>query len=416
MIHNNLIMPVKDTEQSVWFESPRQSLAGMCFMSRRLTTLEFIERAEAVHGDYYDYSLVEYKSTHDKVKILCKLHGVFLQSPHDHIKGVGCPLCAIEKRNDIFWGESSLNFFDKAHLVHGDRYDYSLVEYKTATSKVVIICKKHGSFKQTPNGHLSGSGCPMCQRDALREYFQMELGEFIERAIVVHNNKYDYSLVEYVNAHTKVKIICPIHGEFIQEPNIHLKMGCGCPVCGKDRVREKRKLGKDNFIKRAIVVHGGKYDYSQVNYINEKTKVKILCHEHGVFMQTPTGHMSGKGCSKCKTSKGERRISMILENHNIKYVTQKPIKSIGGGGRYRYDFFIPDYNVFIEYHGKQHFVAVDLFGGENALMQLKKNDEYKKQYVIDNGFIFREYTYKDEWNYIETDILKTIKQCQPSAS
>ena len=129
----------------------------------------------------------------------------------------------------------------------------------------------------------------------------MTKDDFITRAIAVHGNKYDYSKVEYINSATKVCIICPEHGEFWQTPNCHLS-GNGCPKCAGNL-----KHSKDDFIKRSIAVNGNKYDYSKVEYINSKTKVCIICPEHGEFWQTPDSHYTGQGCPKCGIVKGSSK-------------------------------------------------------------------------------------------------------------
>ena len=113
------------------------------------------------------------------------------------------------KSNDEFIGE--------AQLIHHNKYDYSKVEYANNKTKVCIICPEHGEFWQTPSDHLNGKGCPQCAGNV-----RCDKDTFIEKAKHTHNDRYDYSKVEYVNAHTKVCIICPEHGEFWQTPNNHL--------------------------------------------------------------------------------------------------------------------------------------------------------------------------------------------------
>ena len=112
----------------------------------------------------------------------------------------------------------TINFIEKAKAVHGDKYDYSKVEYVKAKEKVCIICQEHGEFWQTPNNHLRGEGCPFCYGSK-----KLTTEEFISKAKQIHGNKYDYSNVNYVNKYTKVCIICPEHGEFWQKPSNHLK-------------------------------------------------------------------------------------------------------------------------------------------------------------------------------------------------
>jgi hypothetical protein len=278
-------------------------------MSRKLTKEEFVEKAREVHGYKYDYSKVEYKNATTKVCIICPVHGEFLQKPNYHTQGNGCPKCA-GKRMD------TKLFIEYAHKEHGDKYDYSKVVYKKSKDKVCIICPVHGEFYQTPNSHLQGQGCLKCGVKSRSKLNSKTDNIFIEQAKKVHNNKYDYSKVEYKNIHTKVCIICPDHGEFYQTPGSHLR-GVGCPKCSSTS-----KLTTEKFIEKAREVHGDKYDYSKVEYKNVRDKVCIICPEHGEFYQTPNTHFRGNGCSECSgkaklTTK--KFIEKAREVHNNKY-------------------------------------------------------------------------------------------------
>ena len=193
-------------------------------------------------------------------------------------------------------------FINKANKVHNGKYDYSKVEYVNAKTKICIICPEHGEFWQTPNNHLSGKGCALCANENKLHLYNKSNDKFISEAQMIHNGKYDYSKVEYVNAKTKICIICPEHGEFWQTPHNHLQ-GQGCPKCSPTL-----KLNKDVFIENSNKKHNGKYDYSKVKYINNRTKVCIICPEHGEFWQTPSNHMYGYGCAKCANS-------LNAENH-----------------------------------------------------------------------------------------------------
>lgn len=246
-------------------------------MKRILTTEEFIQKSIKIHENKYDYSLVEYKKSTKKIKIICQIHGIFEQTPNSHLScrkiGSGCPLC--NKGGNQLTLEK---FIKKAIKKHGDKYDYSLVDYKNTKIKIKIICPKHGEFLQTPNGHLCGNGCSKCGKCLTTD-------EFIELSRKKHGDKYDYSLVEYRNNKTKVKIICKEHGEFFQKPSHHLHSNC--PKCSL----EKNKRTKDEFIENSKKKHGNKYDYSLVNIINGvRVKVKIICPKHGIFLQSPDNH------------------------------------------------------------------------------------------------------------------------------
>ena len=212
-------------------------------------------------------------------------------------------------------------FINKANKVHNGKYDYSKVEYVNAKTKICIICPEHGEFWQTPNNHLSGKGCALCANENKLHLYNKSNDKFISEAQMIHGGKYDYSKVEYVNAKTKVCIICPEHGEFWQTPHNHLQ-GQGCPKCSPTL-----KLSKDVFIENSNKKHNGKYDYSKVKYINNRTKVCIICPEHGEFWQTPSNHMYGYGCAKCAnslnaenhTSNTDIFIEKARQIHNDKY-------------------------------------------------------------------------------------------------
>ena len=162
-------------------------------------------------------------------------------------------------------------FVEKAIKIHGDKYDYSKVNYINSHTKVCIICKIHGEFLQKPSGHTSGKGCRKCSGS-----YSYSNKEWIEEAERIHDNKYDYSKVNYTKAHDKVIIICNTHGEFQQQANLHLT-GSGCQKCGViNRSMIRIKTTKE-WIEEAKSVHGDKYDYSKVNYTKARDKVIIIC-------------------------------------------------------------------------------------------------------------------------------------------
>ena len=207
-----------------------------------MTKEEFIEKARKVHGDKYDYSKVDYVNAKTKVCIICPIHGEFWQTPDNHLQGKKCYKCANKNM-------TTEDFILKARKVHGDKYDYSKVDYVNTKTKVCIICPKHGEFWQMPNSHLCGSGCILCSYDKLHEIKSFNKEEFIEKAKCIHGDKYDYSKVDYVNAKHKVCIICPTHGEFWQEAHLHT-IGSQCPVCAEHSSKEETNLG--NYIKELV--------------------------------------------------------------------------------------------------------------------------------------------------------------------
>lgn len=204
-------------------------------MSRKKTLVEFIKEANQVHNSKYEYSKVDYANNKKEICIICPIHGEFYQSPISHLKGKGCQKCNGGVR------DTTEVFIEKARKIHGDKYDYSKVEYKNSHTNVCIICPKHGEFMQIPNNHLCGNGCKKCRTDKMKEILSFDKQQFIERSNAVHNGKYDYSKIKYINAKTPIEIICPLHGIFKQIPDNHLK-GCGCPKCGKIKSKPEEEI------------------------------------------------------------------------------------------------------------------------------------------------------------------------------
>ena len=259
-------------------------------------TEQYIKEAIKVHGLAYDYSKLIYTKSKDKVCIVCHKkdkngieHGEFWQEANSHLKGCGCPRCAKEK-NGSKTKLSFEKFFNKCVELYGNTYAYDKESFSDVHTKMKISCPIHGEFWQSPRMHLLGKGCPKCSRN--NNFYSAE--KFIEKAKMIHGGKYNYSKSIYINARTKTCIICPKHGEFWQTPTMHLS-GQGCPTCAK--IKRRWKLEK--FIENVIKVHGDKYDYSKVKYINSRTRVCIICPKHGEFWMKPNDHLNGQGCPKC---------------------------------------------------------------------------------------------------------------------
>jgi hypothetical protein len=350
--------------------------------NKTIETIEFIEKAIKIHGNKYDYSFVKYINAKTKVKIICRAHDFFLQIPRKHIYGQGCPKCGIIL-NSNNQRKTKDQFIIEANKIHNNKYDYSFVEYISTQTKIKIKCLIHGIFEQQPNNHLQGKGCNYCGIIEKANNQRKTKDQFIIDANKIHNNKYDYSLVEYKNAGTKVKIICNFHGIFEQKPNNHL-IGNSCNKCAYVIISQKRKLNIDDFINRSNKIHNNKYDYSLVEYINAKTKIKIKCKIHGIFEQIPDSHLKGNGCPFC-LNKTEGILYEYLQflypdtNHQSKFEWCKNPKT----KQYlRFDFFIPSLNIIIELDGLQHFQQVSNWGDT---YETQKRDKYKLQKALENN-------------------------------
>lgn len=355
---------------------------------KKKTTRGVIKEFISVHGDKYDYSKVDYNGANVKVCIICPKHGEFMQTPSSHLSGCGCPKCRNDNNRLRFLSNLS-DFIIKANKKHGNKYTYEQAIYRGAYVPICISCSKHGYFYQTPHNHLTGRGCPKCSVENLKQLKSSTTTEFIDKANIVHNNEYDYSKVDYVNATTKVCIICPKHGQFWQTPTKHL-LGCGCQKCNGGV-----KLTQDEFINKAKAIHNNEYDYSKVKYINTTTKVCIICPKHGEFWQTPTNHIHKthpQGCPKCNSSKMENNVRKILTENNIEFEEQKRFDWLG---LQSLDFYIPSKNIAIECQGEQHFIPIDVFGGESSLLVNIERDERKYKLCSNNGVKILYYVYEN---------------------
>lgn len=200
-----------------------------------LSHAEFIERARARHGDRYDYRLVEYKHNLLPITIVCSIHGPFDQTPNSHLYGTaGCPLCGrlsmLAKMR-----MSTEEFTQRAHRIHGERYDYSLVVDTPSTESVTIICRKHGPFRQQMWRHLRGDICRRCVTDAQR----LTRDDLLRRVYGLFEEEYDYSLVKdgWVPTRSRIEVLCPSHGPFAVSVGEHLR-GAGCPVSRGSRAEQ----------------------------------------------------------------------------------------------------------------------------------------------------------------------------------
>lgn len=368
-------------------------------MVRRKTTQEFITQAIMVHKDKYDYLDVEYIANVIKIKINCKIHGVFEQTPHDHLSGRGCKDCGtIQTSNKQ--RKTTNEFIKGAINVHGYKYAYDKAEYINNKTKIKIICEIHGIFEQIPNEHLYGSGCNDCGIIQSGDKRRKTTEEFVKQAIGVHKNKYDYSRVEYINNKTKVKIICKIHGIFEQTPKDHLS-GSGCNNCGNTQKGNKQRKTIEDFVKQAIRIHKNKYDYSQLEYVNNKTNVKIECKIHDIFEQSPNNHLSGKGCNRCNNYTNEDETIGILENLTNKPFVKTKLKVLKN---LELDGYNKDLKLAIEYNGEQHYNYNPFFhrNGIVDLIKQKQRDSLKEKLCNENDIflIVLPYYIKDKEDFI----------------
>jgi len=340
----------------------------------KLTQEEVIKRCKKIHPEY-DYSKSIYINRRSKMEIICPIHGNFWQHANRHLNGSGCPRCSgrIKTTDEI------VNNFKK---IHGDKYDYSKMNYKSSIKKIEIICPDHGSFFQTPNSHLR-SGCPTCGGTK-----KLSKLDWIKKAKLKHGVKYDYSKVNYINAMKRVEIICPKHGSFFQIAINHVNgQASGCPKC-------VRKSYSDHLID-FNKIHFDKFTYNEKTFVNVDTKMEIICPEHGSFWQLPSNHKSGAGCSRCSQSKGELKIYNFLKKYKVNFFSEYRFKDCRYKNSLPFDFYLHDLNMLIEYDGEQHFKPVNHFGGEDEFKLRRLKDDIKTKFAIKNNISLIRLSYLD---------------------
>ena len=352
---NSKVIVVDKVMNSIHSLIPKRMLYGSkCVVENCLDQNNYvITQFKNTHFEKYDYSLVNYVNNKDKVEIICKIHGKFLQSPNTHKQGANCPSCTNHLKKQT---PSIIDMFVK---IHGDKYDYSKVNYTNSKEKVEIICRIHGEFEQSASSHSKGHGCPNCggnknysEEDVIRivnsiygdsyNLSKLKYKSFHEKMIIIepiyqtehllsltaikkntkcnlhnavdkndyiikqfknkHGNIYDYSKVNYQSATINVKIICKEHGEFEQTPSSH-KSGAKCPKC------QGLVVSNEDILEKFKEVHGDTYNYSKVDYKSAKSKVTIICKIHGEFEQSAYSHFISQGCPKCQ--------GLVVSNEDI---------------------------------------------------------------------------------------------------
>lgn len=350
-------------------------------MSRVNTPQDFINKSNRVHNFKYNYSKIDYKGTSSKVEIICPIHSSFFQAPNSHMTRHGCPKCGIDNNK-----KTKEEFLKEANFIHGNKYEYPNLKFSTIAEKITIVCPEHGAFSQDIRKHLMGRGCWPCKTKSKTKTTE----EFINESNKVHNFKFDYSKCEYETSDSKVIIICPTHGEYSVFATQHVQ-GKDCKKCADAKMGYDRRITLEQFIAKAKEFHGDRYDYSACKYESYIKKVEIICKTHGSFMSRVVNHLQGTGCPKCSEPKGEFRTRKFLEENNIKFETQKwfdDCRNPRTNYPLKFDFYLPEHNILIEYDGKQHYSYTRFENNEVAekdLENTKFKDSVKNQYAKDKN-------------------------------
>lgn len=344
---------------------------------------DFILKIKLKHkNENYNYDKIIYKGNRYNIIISCKKHGDFEVVASSFLNGQKCTKCELDDRKN--------ECINKAKKIHNNKYLYHNVDYKTSKIPVKITCPAHGDFYQSFNSHLKGYGCSKCSKKnkpITEEWINIVKNKF--------NYNFDYSKVNYITNKIPVCIICPIHGEFYSTPNNFIKSIYGCPKCNSIIKQKESKKTTKKFIEEAKKIHGEKYDYNNVDYINKRIKVKIICPIHGEFLQSPSVHLNGCGCQKCMYKNQNLLFEKLLksfpdEKIETEYSTQWLL-------RQRFDIYFLNHNIAVEYNGIQHYEPVDKFGGIINFHNTIKRDKLKTKKCKENNcnIFFVKYNYNE---------------------
>jgi len=380
---------------------------------------QFIKECREKHKDeiglpIYDYSLVEYKSTHKKIIIICKTHGRFEQCPSDHLSGKSCNECGILKRtiNQTF---TQKQFLEKAFEKHGNKYDYSQVNYINSQTKIIIKCNIcNYIFEQQPNSHLQGCGCDKCAHKKNHDEQRISKNDIIMKCIQKHGNKFDYSNINYINANTSINIKCNnCFNTFNQLYKSHINSIEPCCFCSG------RFMDTNIFIDKSKKIHNNDFNYTKVIYEKSNIPVNIICNKtNKLFLQTPNSHLSGSKCPCCSNRgyslKAIKYLDFISIYNNIFIKHQ-----LNGGEytisntRYKADGYCEETNTIYEfhgtiYHGDPRFCISDDFN----FLGKKYGDLYQKTLEREQQIKDLGYNLVVMWEYDWNKINKSVKTLQ----
>lgn len=378
-------------------------------MTKKLTTKQFIEKARKKHNNYFTYEKVDYKTTRTAVIITCPIHGDFSQPPHSHLLGRnGCKIC-VEKEKRKRKNYIMKKRFIKKCKEKYNNFNYEKTNYTHNRHKVIITCMIHGDFKILPHGFLR-YGCAKCNIINKQKNYQ---NNFIVRANKTHNNFYAYTYVDYKAVREKVIITCPIHGNFEQTPESHLR-GEGCKACGIKKCGENQiKKNSKEYINKCIMKHGNTYIYDKTNYVGCKNHVVITCRIHGDFEQLSTVHLRGSGCPHCANNNYSKsqiewlNYRMIVDNCNIRHAMNNNFDEKGEEKilNYKVDGFCKETQIVYEFHGDFWHGNPQIYNPFDNNRVNNKNfwelyqDTMKKKHAIINAGYHYICIWEREWTY-----------------
>lgn len=357
---------------------------------------EFIIRANIVHKNKYKYP-EKFNGIYKKIQIECPKHGLFVQSPSNHLSGYECVKCGIDAISI-----SQEEFIEKANLIHNKKYKY-IEQYAGANKKIQIECPIHGLFSQKASNHLSGHGCRKCGSEKCAKSTKMTNEEFLIKANNIHHSKYIY-LNKYIGSRYKLLINCPTHGNFSQRAYAHLN-GLGCAQCSYDTLKRTSK----EFLDKVNALFNFKYKYLNIkNYVVDNMKIIIECPEHGIFKQSTRIHLQGIGCPRCRSFTTSKSETQWLNSLNIpqeyRYNRIKLGKSF-----IKPDAYDPKTNTIYEFYGDFWHGNPKIYDPQEENKAVKKTfgqlykNTLKRERALKKAGYKLVFIWEDDWKKIQNE-------------
>lgn len=292
-------------------------------------------------------------------------------------------------------------FINLATKIHNNKYSYDKVIYLNNITDVIITCKIHGDFQQTPKMHLTRRGCVSCGYNTVADKKRKSKEYFLQKAIKIHGNKYDYSNIIYTDMTTPIEILCKEHGTFTMLPSNHVDQKQGCRTCGYNKLSENMTHDTETYLQLLKERRGNtKYKYEKVDYVNSRTKITITCPEHGDFEQRPDMHANEQhGCPECfgvGPSKGElellefiRSLGLVAISEDKQIINPKHL-----------DIVVPGKKIAFEFNG--------VFFHSEGIHANPRLHMLNKQLACNKVGYKLVHIYEDEWHYKREVVKKTI--------
>ena len=375
-------------------------------MSKKLT-LEYINNYCLCNN----YDMLKpnqiYKDSKQKLLWICPKHGEYKQTWHNHKNGQSCPICNRERLKtnnpNKRWNMKKMYDYCKDNNLDLPKEGQ---KYTNLHNKYIYICPKHGEYQQGWSEHKNGHLCKKCSLDKLSSKFSKGYSKYLKDC---KEKGYDLPIEDYKNAKTKIRHKCNKGHIYEQTPNSHLH-GEGCPKCGNSLKTGRQSKSPKKYIQEC---REKGLDLPIEDYKNSHTKIKHKCSKGHLYLQSPDMHITPNrltGCPICNESHGERFIRNYLDKHHIKYIPQKRFHDLKDKTYLSYDFYLPDYNILIEYQGEQHYISKDYFGGDKQFKNQQKHDKLKRDYAKNNGYKLLELHYSlDTQDKVDKYLNRRIK-------